>query len=223
MRAVFYKDIKQSAVWIAMICITFIIMVCVLPMYSFRFLFSYCTWMLFIIPSTIAMSDTQEKVDKMYSIMPIKPNAHILLRFLYISGVEAVTTVIFQTIVCLSNYWNGYSFFNINNMIAQSILTITMVFAALWLLSSLIVKNRFINTIIIMLSAVTFGIFISFFRIEVDFSRIDYIEATERLYFDHRFDILLRVDFHVIFWCVCVLIVYLCYAVACNVSKKRDV
>ena len=163
MRAVFYKDIKQSAVWIAMICITFIIMVCVLPMYSFRFLFSYCTWMLFIIPSTIAMSDTQEKVDKMYSIMPIKPNA------------------------------------------------------------PLIVKNRFINTIIIMLSAVTFGIFISFFRIEVDFSRIDYIEATERLYFDHRFDILLRVDFHVIFWCVCVLIVYLCYAVACNVSKKRDV
>ncbi len=223
MRAVFFKDIRQSGVWIAVMCIMLIIVVCALPAYSYQFLFINCTLMLFFIPSAIAMSDMQEKADKMYSTMPVKQNAPILLRFMYITVIEAGATVIFQTIVCLSNHGRGYSLFNMNNLVAQSVLTIIMVFASLWLMSSLIVRNRFVNTILIMLSVVVFSIFMRFFRIETDFTKIDYINRMEHLYFDNRFDILLRVDFHVILWCVCVVIVYLCYAVACTVSKKRNV
>ncbi len=219
MRTIFYKDIKQSAVWIAGICIVLIVIVCVAPYYSGRFLFSYFTCMLFIVPSSIAMSDSQEKADKMYSILPVRKTDPVLLRYLYLGAALTVTTLLLQSCLCLSNYVKGYSLFNINNVILQSVLIMSLAFASLWLLSSLTVKNRFLNFMIIMFIAVAFGIVVGCFGIETDFSKMDYVKPMET----HRLDLMLRSDLHILFWCVCLLISLLCYAAACAVVRRRNI
>ena len=224
MKAILYKDRNPLMLWTSGLCIVLIIMVCIAPSLIFRFLFSYFIWTLCVVPSTFAMTDLQEKADKMYGIMPIKPTVPVLLRYLYLCGLALASTILFQTIVCVSNYRKCYPLFNINNMVTQSMLTLTFVFASLWLMSSLIVKNRFINALIIMLSGVTFGIIIFFLHIELDCTKIDYIGSVEVQYINinRRLELLLRGDLHIIFWCVCLLIVFMCYHIACAVVKKRQ-
>ena len=55
-------------------------------------------------------------------------------------------------------------------------------------------------------------------------TKIDYIGSVEVQYINinRRLELLLRGDLHIIFWCVCLLIVFMCYHIACAVVKKRQ-
>ena len=217
MKALFYKDVQHSAVWIGSMCILIIVVICIMPNKTFRLLLGMFSW-IYVIPSALAMADNQENAQQLYSIMPIKKTFPVSLRYIYLASIGTVVNILYQTIVCVVNRRKDYEVFNINNMVVQSILTMLFAFASLWLMASLIVRNRFINAIIVMMSAATFGIVMSIYDLGLDFTKIDLTGQTV----NHKYDFLLRYDFHIVFWCACLLTVVLSYLTSCAVLKKKQ-
>ncbi len=220
MKAIFYKDKKYSAFMLAFIGLINVA-VSVFMIIDKKMFWNWVLWgtmMMFTFPTGSTFSDKREHSEEMYGALPIKKTDRVTLRFLYIPVLLLFCSLLFQAVAAAVNSEGGHSLFNMNNLVTESAIMLLAAMSSVWLMLVFLLKNSNISFIIVCITLGMLGGFVGFFSEHENLYFIDFAQPHKST----ELEFLFRTNFHIVFWCVCLLVTIASFAVTYIIIKKKQ-